>query len=224
MSLNGFVIIKWLLTPIIYIYIIQKSNQIIKPKQFLIENVEIASLVKLPEIHIDDQLSNISKSASKHLNAFVRLKNFLDFEKRKVLINSFVLSNFNHCPLVWSLFGLCVVSLFCKKQGLWFLHNDYSSSYEDLLEMSGKATINVCNYCTLCTEIFKTLNNFNPNYEILKLRITNLPTRKKCKLNIEIQKSNQVSIWKIWNKNFETPWSKSLGLFAASYKIIWKFE
>ena len=62
--------------------IIQKSNQTSKPKQFLIGNdvVEFASSVKLLGIHIDDQLnfnshiSDICKSASKQLNALVRLK------------------------------------------------------------------------------------------------------------------------------------------------------
>ena len=71
--------------------IIQKSNQTIKPNQFLRENdiVEIASSVKLLGILIDDQLnfnlhSVTCKSASKQLNALVRSKCFQDFEERKV--------------------------------------------------------------------------------------------------------------------------------------------
>ena len=91
--------------------IIQKSNQTSKPKQLLIGNdvVEVASSVKLLGIHIDDQLSfnlhisNICKSAFKQLNALVRLKRFLGSEERKALINSFILSNFNYCRLVWSI-------------------------------------------------------------------------------------------------------------------------
>ena len=91
--------------------IIQKSNQTIKPKQFLLGNnvIEIASSVELLGIQIDVQLNfnlHISitcKSASKQLNALVRLKCFLGFEERKVLINSFILSNFNYCSLVWSI-------------------------------------------------------------------------------------------------------------------------
>ena len=84
--------------------IIQKSNQTIKPKQYLITNdvVDVPSSVKLLGIYIDDQhnfrshISNKRKSASKQLNALVRLKCFLGFEERKFLINSFMLSNFNH--------------------------------------------------------------------------------------------------------------------------------
>ena len=48
-------------------------------------------------------ISSICRSASKQLNALVRLKCFLGFQEKKVLINSFSLSNFNYCPLVWSI-------------------------------------------------------------------------------------------------------------------------
>ena len=79
--------------------IIQKSKQTTTPTQFLLGNdvVEVASSVKLLGIHINDQLnfnlhiSNICKSASKQLKALVRLKCFLGFEERKLLINSFTL-------------------------------------------------------------------------------------------------------------------------------------
>ena len=91
--------------------VIHKNSQTSKPKQFSIGNnvVEVASLVKLLGIYIDDQLnfnlhiSNICRSAFKQLSALVRLKCFLGFEESKVLINSFILSNFNYCPLIWSI-------------------------------------------------------------------------------------------------------------------------
>ena len=114
--------------------VIHKSSQTSKPKQFLIGNdvVEVASSVKLLGIHIDDQLSfnlhisNICKSASKQLNALVRLKSFLGFEERKVLINSFILSNFNYCPLVWSISSAKSLNKVenLHKRALRFLHND----------------------------------------------------------------------------------------------------
>ena len=87
MQLNGFLKTKWLVTltnlnPLLF----KKKNQRNKPKQFLIGNnvVEVASSVKLLGIYIDDQLyfSNICKSASKQLNALVRSKCFLGFEKK----------------------------------------------------------------------------------------------------------------------------------------------
>ena len=115
---------------------------------------------------------------------------------RKVLINSFILSNFNHCPIVWSISTAKSLNKVenLQKRALRFLHNDYSSSYEELLKKSGKSTVNVSNYRSLCIEIFKTLNDINPSFikDIFKLRMTNRPTREKYKLNLEIPKSNQV--------------------------------
>ena len=120
---------------------IQKSNQTSKPKQFLIgkDFVEVASLAKLLGIHIDDQLSfnlHISKSASKQLNALLRLKSFLGLEERNVVINSFISSNFNYCLLVWSIPSAKSLNKVEKlqKRALRFLHNDYSSSYKELLK------------------------------------------------------------------------------------------
>ena len=63
--------------------------------------------VKLLGINIDSRLnfeprvSDLCKSAASQLNALLRLKLYLTFEARKVMIESFVYSNFNYCPLVW---------------------------------------------------------------------------------------------------------------------------
>ena len=67
-------------------------------------------------------------------------------------------------------------------------------SYEELFKKSGKSTVSVSNYRSLCIEIFKNLNNTNPSFikDIFQLRMTNRPTREKYKLNLEIPKSNQV--------------------------------
>ena len=71
------------------------------------ENLEIVPSVKLLGIQIDSQLNfnmqinNICKSAANQLNALIRLNCFLRIDEKKVLVNSFVLSNFNYCPLVW---------------------------------------------------------------------------------------------------------------------------
>ena len=172
--------------------IIHKSSQTSKPRQFLIGSdvVEVASSVKLLGIHIDNQLSlnqhisNICKSASKQLNALVRLKCILGFEEIKILINSFILSNFNYCPLVWSISTATSLNKVenLQKRVLHFLHNDYSSSCEEL-KKSGKSIANGSSYRSLCIEIFKTLNYINPSFikDIFKLRMTD---REKHKRNI----------------------------------------
>ena len=70
---------------------------------------------------------------------------------RKVFINSFILSNFNYCTLVWSISS---ANSFLKtghlqQQALRVLQDDYSNSYEEYLKSQEKvllmfATIAFC--------------------------------------------------------------------------------
>ena len=71
--------------------------------------IKLVSSVELLGIQIDDKLnfnlhiSKICKSVAKQLNALIRLKEFLSFHVKEVLINSYIISNSNYCPLVWML-------------------------------------------------------------------------------------------------------------------------
>ena len=165
------------------------------------------------KLNFNDHISNICKSAANQLNALIRSRYFLGYNEKKALVNSFVLSNFNYCPLVW--FTSKISSLRkienLQKRALRFLLNDYTSSYTALLIKSGKSTINVRNHRSLCIEVFKTINNLNPSFmnEIFKKsRPKNRPVRNQYKLNLEIPRVNQVRFGrnslrylapKIWN-------------------------
>ena len=72
------------------------------------KEIKAVAKVKLLRIELDNKLNfnhhinNIYKSASNQLNALIRLKHLLRFKERKVLVNTFVMSNFNYCSLVWN--------------------------------------------------------------------------------------------------------------------------
>ena len=51
-----------------------------------------------------------------------------------------------------------------QKIAFRFLYGNYGSSYESILKLDGKNTINVTRLKCLCIEIFKTLNNKNPAF------------------------------------------------------------
>ena len=75
---------------------------------FKVDNqvIKSVSYVELPGIQIDGKLnfnlhiSKICKSTANQLNALIRLKQFLSFHVKEVLINSYIISNFNYCALV----------------------------------------------------------------------------------------------------------------------------
>ena len=49
----------------------------------------------------NNHISDLCKKASNQLNAMRRIQKYMGFKKKKVVLNSFVLSNFSYCPLVW---------------------------------------------------------------------------------------------------------------------------
>ena len=63
---------------------------------------------------------------------------------------------------------------FLQKRALRFLHEDYVSSFEELLQIAGKKTMKVNRLGSPCIEIYKSINNINPTYmnEMFKLRKT----------------------------------------------------
>ena len=73
------------------------------------EVINSENCVKLLGVEIDNKLSfqkHISllvKKASNQLNAISRMQKSMGFKEKKILLNSFVYSNFNDCPLVWLL-------------------------------------------------------------------------------------------------------------------------
>ena len=126
-----------------------------------------------------------------------------------MLVNTFVMSNFNYCFLIWNFSSTQLLNKIenLQKRALRFFLNDYSITYEDLLEKYGCPNINLRTQRTQCIEIHRTLNNLNPGYmnNIFKLRNIDRLTREKYKLNLEIlklffgKKSLRSCDPKIWN-------------------------
>ena len=127
----------------------------------------MVSSVELLGIQIDDKLnfnlhvSNICRSAANQLNALIRLKRFLGFKEKRILINSYFMANFNFCLLIWMFSSGSSLKEIenLQKRDLRFLYNDYEISYEELLLKSDRATMIVNRLRILYTKIYKTVNN-----------------------------------------------------------------
>ena len=115
------------------------------------QNIKVVSSVELFGIQIDDKLNfnlhigNIFRSPADKLNVLIRLKRFLRFKGKGILINSYFMANFNYCPLVWMFSSTSWLKKIenLQKRALRFLYDDYEISYEELLLKSDRATVNV---------------------------------------------------------------------------------
>ena len=97
-----------------------------------------------------------------------------------------------------------------QKRAFLFLYNDYSISYEGLLEKAGKVKMNVYRLRNLCVEIYKTINQLNPEFmnNIFKVKENKRVVREQYKLNLETPEWSQITFGakslkvygsKVWN-------------------------
>ena len=147
------------------------------------------------KLNFDPHISALCKKAATQLNVLKRLRAYVGFDARKVLVQSFVYSNFNYCPLVWHFCSAKSMHKIEKVQerALRFLHNDHASSYNDLLLKSQRCTMHVHRLRAISIEIFKTLNGLNPSFmkDIFQVRSSNYSSRNPN--NLAHYRPNQVT-------------------------------
>ena len=101
--------------------------------------------------------------------------------QRKIVMNAFISSQFNYCPLLWLCHNRFLNTLINKihHRALSIVYRDNTSSFETLLEKSGSVSIHHRNIQLLAVEIYKSLNNLSPSImaEIFKLKETNYEFR-----------------------------------------------
>ena len=151
--------------------------------------VEESKKAKLLGINFDnnlkmhDHIKYICKQASNKLYALARISPFLDQHKRKILMKSFIVSQFNYCPIIW---------MYCQRKSnnlinriheraLRIAYNDYFSDFNSLLRKDNNVTIHQRNVQILSVEIYKTLNDLHPTImqDVFSVKGHNFSTRKQ---------------------------------------------
>ena len=168
-------------------------------------------------VDIDNRLSfhghinNLCRKAPSQINALKRLSLFMGMMEKTILMESFILSNINYCPLVWHFCSKRDTDKMEKiqKSALRIVLDDYESDYETLLQKAKMQTLHVGRIKTLAIEIYKTLHSLNQSYirETFKENSTGRH-QLRGKYNLTVQRYNTVTFGrnslrflgpKIWN-------------------------
>ena len=145
--------------------IISRFGKMENRHEMYIDNKKITSehSVKLLGIEIENQLkfdnhvSTLCRKAGSQLNAIGRLRKYIGFPEKKALIEAFVFSNFNYCPLVWHFTSMTSTNRIepIQKRALRLLYNDYTSNYDSLLAKANKPSMELKRYRTLAWRFLK---------------------------------------------------------------------
>ena len=134
--------------------------------------IKATPFVKLLGVEIDNTLSfnkhisTICKKASKQLNVLKRLAFNLDSDSKLCIYRSFIMSNFNYCPVIWH----CCGSLNTKKvekiqhRALKFVFNDDESEYTTLMARAGLPSLSLARLRFIAVQIYKIIHSLSPSY------------------------------------------------------------
>ena len=124
------------------------------------------------ELKFNSHLKILCKSVGQKVTALARVARLLPFYKRRILLKTFIESQFSYCPLVWM---FCTRKMNTKinhlhERALRLVYNDYMSSFEELLKKDNSISIHHRNIHNVAMEMYKVKNNLSPPFmkEIFK--------------------------------------------------------
>ncbi len=95
--------------------------------------------------------------AAHHVHVLHRHKGIFDIKEKLIMYNTFILSHFNYCPIIWH-FCSKIISVKqvenIQERALSFMFNDKVSTYESLLERCRYTTLHIRRIKTIATEVF----------------------------------------------------------------------
>ena len=135
-------------------------------------SIDVVSSVKLLGITIDSKLKSdqhvakLCQRANNKISAFSRISHYLNEKQSRLLYNSFIMSQFNYCPLIWMFCGKVAINDLNRthKRALRILLNDYTSTFNELLHRVNECTIHQKNLQKLMLEVYNSLTQQNPSF------------------------------------------------------------
>ena len=117
------------------------------------------------ELSFQSHVNSICKKANQKLNALFRVSNYMTSEQLILLVNSFIKSHFNYCPLIWMFCNRTSMNKINKIQErtLRLTLNNYSDNFNDLLLISNEMSTHQRCINFLLVEVYKFLNGFSPD-------------------------------------------------------------
>ena len=114
----------------------------------------------------DTTLSAICNKVSRKINALGRIASHMPLEKRRIVIETFIESQFNYCPLIWMFHSRTISNKINRlhERALRIVHSGFKSTFEGLLRKGNSFSIHERNIQSLAIEIYKFLNGLSPSF------------------------------------------------------------
>ena len=152
------------------------------------EEVKLLGITIDLKLQFQSHVEAICKTANQKVKAFSRIAGYLQKHKAYVLYKTFIRSNLNYCPLIWMFCGKVANNRINQlhKRALRVLQNDYTATFEDLLEKSEEVMVHCSNLKKLMIDLYECTNYIDPAV------LTEFFTTKEMSHNLRIKNLLQI--------------------------------
>ena len=117
-------------------------------------------------LNFNAHLSNLCKKVGAKVTALSRVVKLLPFYKKRILLKTFIESQFSFCPLIW---------MFCSRnmnnkinriheRALRLVYEDYTSTFHNLLKKDRSVSIHHRNIHQVAIEMYKVKHDLSPQF------------------------------------------------------------
>ena len=143
------------------------SNSYIYLENAFLESEECVKLlgVKIDKnLDFEKHITCLLKEGNQKLHALMRISKYLTKNKLRLIMKTFIESQFNYCPLIWMCHSR---KLNCKinklhERSIRVVYKNRDLSFQQLLEKDKSFTIHERNLQKLATEMYKVKQNLSP--------------------------------------------------------------
>ena len=203
------------------------------------EFIESEDLVELLGVKIDSKLTfnehvtNLVKKGNQKLHALARISKFFCENKLKLIMRTFIESQFNYCPLVWMFHSRILNEKINKlhERALRLVYKNDNLTFEQLLEKDNSMTIHDRNLQKLAIEMYKAEQKLSPLpiqelfkkrdeiHDLRQGRSWEVPRVQKVNYGIETLRYRGIKTWDLIPDDIKA--SRSLPIFKQKIKK-WK--
>ena len=116
------------------------------------------------ELKFEEHVSKVCNIVNKKLNDLRCIVNQMSLDKRKMLLNALIESQFSYCPLIWMFHSRTLNNKINRlhEKALRIVYADFKANFDELLEKDSSFSIHHRNIQKLPIETFKLLNGIFP--------------------------------------------------------------
>ena len=129
------------------------------------DSVELLGVVIDNNLNFTDHVSRLCRISNQKLHALARISKYLNEDKLRIIMKTFIQSQFNYCPLVWMFHSRTLNNKINKlhERALRIVYKkDFLLTFQELLNKDDSVTTHHRNLQKLATEMYKVKNQLSP--------------------------------------------------------------